>query len=99
MLRRDEKQSFPIARRVKPPGRRCRLSNRMVLAAYPVRLKPPCDEKTRLRVAYQSALDRHDRAVDETVRARGKVPKQEYERIRSLEIKRGRIGTPPGWRW
>ncbi len=57
----------------------------MVLGAHPVRLKPPCSEKTRLRVVFQSAFDRHGKAVDETLRARGKVPKQEYERIRAVE--------------
>ena len=55
------------------------------LAARPFRMMTPCTEKTRLRTTFQSAADQHDRVLEETVRARGSVAKQEYERLRAIE--------------
>ena len=52
--------------------------------AIPTRLFPPCDEKERLRAAYQRALYEHTIAVNESLRARGRVSEEEHERFRTL---------------
>ena len=46
-----------------------------------VRLLPPCEEKQRLRDLYQLASGLHSKAVNDTVLARGRASKQDYERF------------------
>jgi hypothetical protein len=47
-------------------------------------LLPPCKEKQRLRSIYAQAVERHNRLVNEVTAVRGKVSKEEYERVRAL---------------
>ena len=50
----------------------------------PTHLLPPCEEKARLRDAYQRAVYEHTIAVNESLRARGRVSAEEHDRIRTL---------------
>ena len=43
-----------------------------------------CTEKLQLRTIYGDALKRRDAAINDMVLARGKVSKEEYDRIRVL---------------
>lgn len=49
-----------------------------------IRLLPLCEEKKRLRALYQQADKRHSSAVSDVLRVRGKVSKEELDRIRAL---------------
>ena len=43
-----------------------------------------CAEKLQLRILSREALKRRDGAINDLLLARGKVSRQEYERIRAL---------------
>jgi phage/plasmid-associated DNA primase len=47
------------------------------------RLLPLCEEKKRLRSLYQLADKRHSSAVNDVLRVRSKVSKEEYDRVRA----------------
>jgi len=47
------------------------------------RLLPLCEEKKRLRALYQLADRRHRSAVNDVLRVRAIVSKEEYDRVRA----------------
>jgi hypothetical protein len=48
------------------------------------RLLPLCEEKKRLRVLYQLAVDLHTKALAEVLQARGRASRQDYEGFRAV---------------
>jgi len=53
------------------------------MAATPKMHFDPCGEKQRLRVLYSQAVKANADAVNEVLFARGKAPREEYERLRA----------------
>jgi hypothetical protein len=44
-------------------------------------LRPPCEEKHRLRVLYNRACERYSATVNDLILVRGKTTKEEYNRV------------------
>jgi hypothetical protein len=54
------------------------------VAVHPKAHLPPCEEKKRLRTLYRLASERHVHAINEAVRVRGRVSKDEHDRLWAL---------------
>lgn len=54
-----------------------------VSSTIPARLLSPCEERQRLRDAYERAAQEHLVAVNEVLGVRGRVPQEQYERVRA----------------
>jgi hypothetical protein len=50
-----------------------------------------CDEKQRLRILYSQAVEIHCSAVDGMLQARGRVSKQEYDRLLTVRDEAKRV--------
>jgi hypothetical protein len=54
-----------------------------VSSSPPTGFLPPCEERQRLRDAYERAAQEHLAAVNEVLGGRGRVPQEQYERVRA----------------
>jgi hypothetical protein len=54
------------------------------LKTTPPKLRPPCEEKDRLRVLYSAAAEHYTAAVNDVNLSRGNTAQGEYSRVREL---------------